>query len=112
LDEEQNVLLCKSFSLDDPTRVTINPDEFAALIVANKPSGLVIVHNHLKGTYLPSEMDDRATRQFALICSFHNVFLCDHYIYSPQGVYSYYQSGRLQEIAQEFAICSLVDKKE
>jgi len=36
---------------------------------------------------------------------------CDHYIYSPVGVYSYYRSGRMKEINREFSIGAILKER-
>jgi DNA repair protein RadC len=95
---------CRRFTIEQEDQVEILPTDFTKLISEYKPSGMVIVHNHPKGSCLPSKADDETTKKIQLICSFHNVLLCDHFIYSPTGVYSYYETGKMQEITQN---CSL-----
>ena len=111
IDEKQNIVLCKRFTIDSPQRVVVKPEELTKLIVENKPFGIVAVHNHLKGNCFPSVADDKTTRQFQLICSFHNMLFCDHFIYSPAGIYSYYKSGKMREISRNFSIGSVLERE-
>lgn len=78
--------------------VYVNTEEFAALLVAAQPSGVVIVHNHPFGLPEPSEKDDQTTRLCGDICKLQNVLLCNHFIYAPKGVYDYYGSGKLAQL--------------
>ena len=70
-------------------------------VISEEASGVVLVHNHPAGRCQPSEMDDKTTRRVQLQCNFINVVLCDHFIYSPEGIYSYYESGKLKQMSKE-----------
>ena len=72
--------------------------DLSKLLAKETPSGIVLVHNHPLGEGVVSDADDQMTLQCQFICSMHGVLLCDHLIYSAQGVYSYYLAGRLQEL--------------
>ena len=109
LDEHQRITFCKRFTSGSTRQVVVKPDHLTELLVSDrKPYGVIAVHNHLKGSCLPSGADDTTTRQFQLICSIHNVLFCDHYIYSPVGIYSYYRSGRMREISKDFSIGNIL----
>ncbi len=82
--------------------------DLSKLLAKETPSGIVIVHNHPLGKDSGSEADDQMTLQCQFVCSMHGVLLCDHLIYSPQGVYSYYLSGRLQEISEKYSMQKIV----
>lgn len=77
------------------------------LLAKETPSGIVLVHNHPSGTGAGSAADDQMTLQCQMVCSMHGVLLCDHLIYSPQGVYSYYLAGRLQEMSKKYSMQSI-----
>ncbi|MBQ9730021.1 MAG: hypothetical protein IJV80_04325 [Clostridia bacterium] len=109
LDESSSVLLRRRFTLNQKGFVEVSPDDFSKLMIEYSPSGIVVVHNHLYGTSTPSVADDRTTKQVQVACSFHNVLFCDHLIYSPFGVYSYYKDGKMQKISQECSIASILD---
>lgn len=75
--------------------------DLSKLLVKESPSGIVLVHNHPLGEDVVSEADDQMTLQCQFVCSMHGVLLCDHLIYSTQGVYSYYLAGRLQQLSEK-----------
>lgn len=85
IDEKQNIVLCKRFTIDSPQRVVVKPEELTKLIVENKPFGIVAVHNHLKGNCFPSVADDKTTRQFQLICMFSTTCFLRSFHLFPRG---------------------------
>ncbi len=112
IDQHQRIIYSKRFTIGSTQRVVMRPDDLTRLLVDFKPHGIVVVHNHLKGNCFPSEADDGTTNQFQVICSIHNVRFCDHLIYSPAGIYSYYRSGRMQEISRRYSIGTILRSKE
>ena len=43
-------------------------------------------------------------RKVQLICSINNVRLYDHCILAPDGIFSYFMSNRLDEIAHDYSV--------
>ncbi len=109
LDEECSVKSKKRFSCRKSTAVRIEPNEFTKYIVDEKPSGVILVHNHPSGEPKPSKKDDDTTVQCQVICSVHNILLCDHVIYSPRGLYSYYMDGKMKEYSGKYSIKSVME---
>ena len=87
-------------------------EELAKLIVERAPAGVTVVHNHPLGKAEPSATDDQMTKQIQMLCSMHNVILCDHIIYAPNGVYSYYLDGKLKKISEEYSMSGIIFDKE
>ncbi|MBE5739485.1 MAG: hypothetical protein E7349_01360 [Clostridiales bacterium] len=104
LNDKGNILICKRFSQDSLFNVEVSPEEIGKFLMQNQASGLVMVHNHPFGEAVASESDDKVTMKCQLMCSLQNVLLCDHVIYSPNGVYSYYRSGRLKWISERCSV--------
>ena len=102
----------KRFTEDDGMSAKINAADLSKLLAEEKPSGIVVVHNHPKGVSKPSSLDDETTNRCQVVCSMHGVIFCDHYIYSPYGVYSYYLSGHLKKVSEVFSIDKLIGDKE
>lgn len=95
LDANERIFHCKSFTCFHSGTVALDCEELASLMAAESPSGIVLVHNHPAGDSRPSATDDMTTKKCQELCKMHNVLFCDHYIYAPDGVYSYYRSGKL-----------------
>lgn len=78
------------------------------ILADSQPSGIVLVHNHPKGNATPSHRDDITTEKCQYLCNSAGVLLCDHLIYAPDGLYSYYGSGVLVEISSR--CCALQNR--
>ena len=61
-------------------------------------TSVVIVHNHPNGNPSPSSMDDLSTMRIADYFRLLGIKLYDHIIVGKNSVYSYFVSGRLEEI--------------
>ena len=107
LKGDGTILQRNRFSSQEIDLVKVKSDEVMKLFIAKEVAGVVMVHNHLTGTCCPSEKDELTTKKMQLLCEFANVRLCDHLIYSPTGVYSFYESRRLEEINQKFSTKAL-----
>ncbi|MBQ8658712.1 MAG: hypothetical protein IJ506_06210 [Clostridia bacterium] len=97
---DQTILLHHRFTSQSTSSVQVEMQDLAFLLGVNKPAGLVLVHNHPSGRAEPSKKDDETTFHCRQLCRMHNVILCDHFIYSPVAVFSYYRTGRLQSLDQ------------
>ena len=111
LDQESTIFEKHRFTFDSLCTVKLQPELLTDLLLAKRPSGVVMVHNHPLGNAIPSETDDYTTSKCQLVCSFHNVLFCDHVIYAPNGLYSYYLSGRMQEISNHFSMESILGNR-
>ena len=103
LNKNNELFMRKRFSVKSDKSVLLLPEELSKSIVTEEATGIIVVHNHPSGSSKPSEADDKATKKIQMICVLNNVLFCDHIIYSPEGIYSYLQSGALKVIAKEVA---------
>lgn len=94
----------------DEGHVVFDPVDLTKAFINEKPAGLILVHNHPKGKANPSAKDVAMTKKLQLICSTYNVLLCDHVIYSPSGIYSFYHEKQLQEISSKFSLSVLSEE--
>jgi len=98
-----------TYSTNDGNQVEVDTDRVANVISTVKPYGLLIAHNHLSGSSAPSANDDNFTGAVQLMCSMNNVNLHDHCIYAgDNNVYSYFLSGRIDEIKRNYSYDKLV----
>lgn len=94
-----------SYTSSDRNKVSAPAGEISENLALAKPNGILIAHNHLNGSALPSEDDDNFTGQLQFLCDVHNVTLLDHIIYAgTDNIYSYKDAGVLDVIRRE---CSL-----
>ena len=110
LDKNGKLTRIVPFTSHKADKVAVPPEEIIKLISVNRPYGLVMAHNHPNGIPQPSAVDDNFTKQCQLICSMNNVQLYDHVIYAgDDDIYSYFDSGKLDVIAREFSINSVLN---
>ena len=111
LDGDGFVIKKRGFTTEHISRVHVNPELLSAFCLTEGARGVVMVHNHPSGVGLPSEEDDLMTKNMQVLCSMHNLLLCDHLICAKSGVYSYYISQRLTEISKSYSIQNVIRKE-
>ena len=104
LDKACRVRRIYTFTDHDPHKEHVRPEELVKLISVSRPNGIYMAHNHVNNPCEPSEADDDMTKKVQLICSINNVRLYDHCILAPDGVFSYFMSNRLDEIAHDYSV--------
>ena len=109
LDGDGHVLKKQRFSIESICTVRVLPEDISAFLLSEGSSGVVMVHNHPYGEATPSEADDLMTKNCQMLCSIHNKLFCDHIIYAPNGMYSYYLSGRMGEISKNYSVSKFLD---
>lgn len=82
--------------------VSLDSKEIAEALIAYRPYGVFLAHNHPSGNADPSSADDRSTGVVAVTCYMQKVNLLDHFIYTSNAIYSYKDSNRLNEILEKY----------
>ncbi len=88
------------FSEDNSDMVSANMTDLAQVLAINKPSRILLAHNHPSGDSTPSEEDDKATAKILMLCSMCGMKLDDHVIVGDK-FYSYRNMDRLKRIAEK-----------
>lgn len=63
--------------------------------ILENAEALILAHNHPSGNLLPSEPDNRITRDLKQAATYMNIKMLDHVIVTADGYFSYHDSGRL-----------------
>ncbi len=108
LDNNYKKISVIDFCNEDKTSVSLEVSNVAKAFAIYKPKNAIIAHNHTSGIVEPSEKDDISTMKINLLCMAHAVNLTDHVIYSKGSVFSYSQSGRLDEIKKKADLNALL----
>ena len=108
LNKKGEVVRCRRIDGETAFNVSLLPEQISHAFLDKDTVGIVLVHNHPIGRAQPSETDDLTTRKCQMLCSCHNVLLCDHLVVAPSGVYSYYISGRMKEFSENYSVDSLI----
>ena len=90
--------------------VSIDLSELQKGLARQKPYSVIIAHNHLSGSPLPSVFDDETTEKLTAILRLNNVILDDHIIVAGNQTYSYRQAGKLEKYKRNLGLY-LSDKK-
>ncbi len=112
LDGNGRVMKRQRFSIDSICTVEVLPEDLSSFLLTKGALGAVMVHNHPFGEAVPSDADDAMTKNCQILCSINNRLLCDHIIYAPSGMYSYYLSGRMREISEAYSVGKFLDDKK
>ncbi len=112
LNDAGEITGCYRFSDKDKHKVTLHGATISRILLKERPSGLVVVHNHPESGAKASVADENMTRTCQVLCNLHGVLLCDHIIFSKDGHYSYYLSDALKDIHADFAAHTLIQGKE
>ncbi len=92
-------------------QVRLDTQWLGKLLADEEVYGVMMVHNHPDGTACYSENDEIATRACQMVCNMHRKVLCDHVIFSKEGVYSYYQKGNLDKISETYSVNKIIREK-
>lgn len=99
LDADSKIIGRKSSSIAHAGEVLVAPEFFVDLFKMYSPSGIVLVHNHPKGSCTPSNVDNLSTSRVQELCKIYNILFCEHFVYGLDGVYSYVKNKRVDTFA-------------
>ncbi len=108
LDANKRLKASKRFTSGDRDFVRVAPEDVSKFLVTYRPFALVVAHNHVGTANEPSREDDSFTAQVQMICSINNVRFYDHLIFGNNGIYSYFRSGKLQQIKDSFNVRTML----
>ncbi len=98
VDRDGAVLNFYRFTSRLKTRVFMNAQEFINKIIAGKPYGFYVLHNHISDRPDPSAMDDKFTARLLVVCGESGVRFLDHCVVAGENSFSYRGSGRMDKL--------------
>ena len=104
LDSKYWVKMTKRYSSHDGGKVKVPTEEITKVLAAHRSESLVVAHNHPGSSSKPSAQDDRFTGQLHMYCCMNGVNLRDHVIVGQDDSFSYFYSGRIENIRHEFDV--------
>lgn len=111
LDVSERVRCSRRFTSESLNSVQVRAEELNRYMASVSPSGIVIAHNHPDSTSRPSDEDERFTAQIMMLCSMSNVKFYDHLIVGTDGVFSYFRTGKMEEIRRDYDLNRLLGGK-
>lgn len=101
LNDKNKVITMTKLDDNSKNSVSIDFQEITTGILINKPSAIIIAHNHFAKYPAPSKDDDLVTKKICSLLQFYKVNFYDHLIISGNEVYSYFYDNRLQKIKND-----------
>lgn len=89
------VLNVRVVSIGLVDRSPVHPREVFADALADRASGIIVVHNHPTGGLEPSQADRDITLQLQQAARVLGIEFLDHIIFNRGGYYSFLESGKL-----------------
>ena len=105
----KSVKVLTDYKLD---AVSIPTAEVSEVLVACKPHGVILVHNHPSGDARPSAKDDEATACFCTLLNVHGVCLVDHLIFANGNIFSYHLQKGLDDLKYNYKLENLIKNKD
>ncbi len=108
LDAREHITFTKRFVSAERDRANVDTEALSGFVAAQHPFGIVIAHNHPAAPAIPSAADDAFTARLQVLCELHGVRLFDHFIVGQNGLFSYFSSGKLEEIKKRYSFANLI----
>lgn len=97
LDKYGNVLGVHRMSYGLPQITTVNEEALVHFAVSKHAASIVLAHNHVGGSSLPSREDEIVTRDVAKKLRMLNISVLDHLVFSGSHYVSMLDSGFMLE---------------
>lgn len=112
LDGRERIKNVRRYTSSDRGSVRIKNEDIIDFIVKERPASMLIVHNHLNNDCSPSVEDNEFTAQVYMICQMHGVKLREHVILAGEKNYSYYMTGHLARIQEQYNVRSFLRERK
>ncbi|AQV95422.1 JAB domain-containing protein [Cupriavidus necator] len=88
LDPRNRMVASEELFRGTLTRTAVYPREVARQALVHNAAGIIVAHNHPRGTTAPSQSDIHLTRELARALALLDVRLLDHFIVAGQEIRS------------------------
>ncbi|RDK12246.1 RadC family protein [Cupriavidus lacunae] len=88
LDPRNRMVASEELFRGTLTRAAVYPREVARQALVHNAAGIIVAHNHPRGTTEPSQSDLHLTRELARALALIDVRLLDHFIVAGQEIHS------------------------
>lgn len=95
LDSKLQIICCREISRGVATATDISARKIVELALAQNASSVILAHNHISGTALPSKNDEASTRMIKGVLTPIGIRLLDHIIVAGDDFVSMSDSGLL-----------------
>ena len=112
IDECGRVAFTKRIQSNEEDRAVVAAELIGDFVAMQHPHGLIAAHNHPGASSLPSSSDDLFTVRLCLLCELHGVRFYDHFIVGKDGLFSYYSSGKLEDMRHTYNIDAILGEEK
>ncbi len=89
LNRANHVIAKKKISSGGTSATVAEPKMIIKPALDAMATGIILIHNHPSGNLKPSEADIKLTQKIKLACSYFDIQVYDHIIFSHTGYYSF-----------------------
>lgn len=109
LNNNGEVLTFKSMGTGNPSKLYVDTRNLTSQVLKYPTNSVIICHTHTSGLPKPSLDDKKFTLQLYNLFEHLHIRLADHIIISPEGYFSFFQSGtqignKTETTEQEFTL--------
>lgn len=103
VDNATNFLSSEVFQSGSSQEVHVDVKKLISSAVASNAAGVILFHCHVNGVCQPSAADMNFTEKMYVTLMNLNIVLLEHLIFnSNEDYFSFYQSGKMDEIAYKY----------
>lgn len=104
LDVENKLIKAQKLKEGSATELIVNPRAIVVEATKHDSVGVIIAHNHPRGSAQPSFEDIACTKKIALALGVIGIPILDHIIVSDSDVFSFKREGLILEIMTSVAV--------
>lgn len=104
LDNKNHLINSVFIKEGTPNELLLNPRAIVVAATKHEATGVILVHNHPRGTLKPSFEDLSCTRKIALALGIIGIQLLDHIIVSEHDSMSFKRENLMEEIIKSVAL--------
>lgn len=89
LNRANHIIGKKKISSGGTTATVVEPKMIVKFALDAMATSIILIHNHPSGNLKPSEVDIKLTQKIKSACSYFDIQVYDHIIFSHTGYYSF-----------------------
>lgn len=103
VDNSTNFLVSEVFTSGSSQEVHVDIKKLISSAVSANAAGVILFHCHVNGVCQPSAADVAFTEKIYVTLANLNIMLLEHLIFNnTEDYFSFYQSGKMDEIAEKY----------
>lgn len=104
LDSKNRLIKAEKLKEGTANEIVVNPRTAVVAATKHESAGVILVHNHPRGSLKPSDEDISLTKKLALALGLIGIPIIDHIIVSDEEALSFKREGIMREVMQSVAV--------